>query len=383
MPCFAPGRLATLLLVVSCGCHVGGSLASPPKPTPDVLAWTKREMAAFFSFNMITMASNVSDLCSVNGRFSSWLPPPDIFDPAMLDVDQWVRTAAAMGAKYAILTTKHCSGFNLWPTDIYDETGFEYMYSTRYSSFRGGSYDVVKDFVTSCAEHGIKPGIYYSFNENFYLNVAGGVVLNTPLIAGQAKVTQDQYKSIALADIRSLLTNYGELSEIWLDSGCSIPGLSEVIADLLTATQPTAVYFNGCTPNFINVVRWVGTESGLPSYPIWSTSSDCGGSHGSPSGLYFCPAESDTTLQLNDQWFWRAGHPIRSLSDLQQVYYHTVGQNTNLLLNVPANSSGLIEDTYFQRLVCCKPRKEANSGKEWGRGGIQPDHTVEPLIMDT
>ena len=350
--CFSPCCVASLLVI--CSVHVDAYFGSPAIPPPDVLAWTKREVGAFFSFNMITMLANVSNtqyFCIGVGGDAKWLPSPDTFNPDMLDVEQWVRTAVAMGAKYAVLTVQHCGGFSMWPTDVYDETGFNYTYSTRYSSFRGGNYDVVKDFVSACAKYGIQPGIYYSLNQNFYLNSAHGAVLNTSLIPGQAKVTQDLYNKIVLAQMRELWTNYGELSEIWFDGACSVPGISQTIGDLLVSTQPHAVYFQGCTANLHNVIRWVGTESGLQTYPIWSSSVDCESSHGSPKGGYFCPAESDTTLQLFDQWFWRAGHPIRSLSDLQQVYYHTVGQNTNLLLNAPANSSGLIEEASFQRSV--------------------------------
>src|SRR5690625_4846173 len=47
-------------------------------------------------------------------------PDPEIFNPINLDTDQWVRTAKAAGAKYAILVAKHCSGFSLWPTEAHE-----------------------------------------------------------------------------------------------------------------------------------------------------------------------------------------------------------------------------------------------------------------------
>ena len=332
----------------------GAECYIPVPPNADVLAWTKRELGAFFSFNMITMVPEIRNtgyFCLHAGRTATWLPPPDTFSPDLLDLDQWMQAAVAMGAKYAVLTAQHCSGFSMWPTDIYDDTGFEYAYSTRYSDFRGGSYDVVRDFVDACAKYGVKPGIYYGLNENYYLNVADGKVLDTPLVEGQAKVTQELYGLIVLAQMKELWTNYGELSEIWFDGGCSVPDISEVITDFLFTVQPHAVYYNGCPPKNHNTIRWVGTETGMPNYPIWSTSTNCGRGPGSPDGEFFCPVESDTTLQEDEQWFWKPGLPIRNLSELQQVYYHTVGQNTNLLLNIPGNSSGLIQNTFFQRSV--------------------------------
>ena len=347
---------------------------SPAPPSQDVLYWTQREVGAFFSFNMITMVPDITDtgyFCLHPGRSATWLPSPDTFNPDKLDLDQWLQAAVAMGAKYAVLTAQHCSGFSMWPTDVYDDTGFEYTYSTRYSSFRDGSYDVVKDFITACAKYDIRPGIYYGLNENYYLNVADGLVMNTSLVPGQAEVTQDLYGLIVLAQMKELWSNYGELSEIWFDGGCSVPEIRDVIDDFLFSTQPHAVYYNGCPTKHHNAIRWVGTESGLPQYPIWSTSVDCGPGVGSPDGAYFCPAESDTTLQENDQWFWKPGFPIRNLTELQDVYYHTVGQNTNLLLNAAANSSGLIDAAAFQRsgsslepslLVHSKPDFSASHG---------------------
>ena len=324
----------------------------PVKPTPDVLEWSRREIGAFFSFNMISMVTNITNtqfFCLGVGGEGGWLPPPDTFNPDMLDVGQWVEAAVAFGAKYAVLTAQHCSGFSMWPTDVLSETGFNYTYSTKYSKFRGGNYDVVKDFITACAKYGIQPGIYYSLNQNYYLNSGHGLVQNTSLVPGQANVSQELYGRIVLAQMRELWTNYGNLSEIWFDGGCSVPGISQNISSLLLELQPHAVYFGGCAMNYYNDIRWVGTESGVPNYPIWSTSQNCDAGLGNPKGNVFCPAETDTTLQEFDHWFWRPSFPIRSLAELQQVYYHSVGQNTNLLLNTAANSSGLIENTSFAR----------------------------------
>ena len=322
------------------------SSASLPAPSPDVLAWTKQEIGAMFSFDMITMLTNISDtqyFCIGVGGGGGWLPTPDFFDPEDLDLDNWVLAAASFGAKYAVLTAQHCSGFSLWPTDIYKATGFNYTYSTTSSPFRGGGYDLVGAFVAACNKRGILPGIYYSLNQNYYLNVAGGKVLNTRLVPGQAgNVTQELYGEIVLAQLEELWTNYGELAEIWFDGDCkTVPGISQQIAQLQATLQPHAIAFQGCSS--LNNIRWVGTESGKPGYPLWSTSQNCAYGQGSPTGNVFCPAETDTVLAAFDMWFWRSGVPLRSLADLQQVYYDSVGQNTNLLLNIAPNRTGTVD----------------------------------------
>lgn len=323
---------------------------NPPVPTPDILEWTKLEVGAFYSFNMISMLDNISNtqyFCLGVGGGGGWLPDPNFFNPEKLDLDQWLATAKSFGAKYAVLVAQHCSGFSMWPTDVFDETGFEYTYSTKSSSFRGGGYDVVKEFIISCQKAGVKPGIYYSLNQNYYLNSGHGIVKNTTLVPGQVKVSQELYGKIVLAQMKELWSNYGPLTEIWFDGGCSVPGISDQISALLDQLQPHAVYFGGCAKS--SNLRWIGTESGMPGYPIWSTAQDCRAGQGDPNGNIFCPAESDTTLQEGGHWFQRDGFAIRSLDELKQVYLKTVGQNTNLLLNTAANNMGLIVDASVQR----------------------------------
>lgn len=167
------------------------------------------------------------------------------------------------------------------------------------------------------------------------------------VVPGQAKVSQELYGRIVVAQMKELWTNYGQLAEIWFDGGCSVPGVSDEINSALLTLQPHAVYFGGCAKQ--NNIRWIGTELGEPSYPIWSTSENCKSGVGTADGNVFCPAESDTTLQVSDHWFWRPSFTIRSLQNLKTVYLKTVGQNTNLLLNAAPNDRGLIEDASLAR----------------------------------
>lgn len=323
----------------------------PPPPLPDVLKWTELEVGMMYSYDMVSFTSqttsNTQYFCLGVGGSGGSLPPPSLFNPSLIDTDNWLDAARAIGAKYAVLVAQHCSGFSMWPTDIKNETGFEYTYSIKNSPLSKRGFDIVKAFIESCKSHNILPGIYYSLNQNYYLNAGRGIVQNSELVPGQAKVSQDLYGQIVLAQMKELWSNYGQLAEIWFDGGCSVPGISDNISSLLESLQPHAVYFGGCAQS--NNLRWVGTESGRPNYPIWSTAVDCREGTGDPNGNVFCPAESDTTLHASGQWFWRKGDSIKSLSDLQTTYYKTVGQNTNLLLNAAPNDKGLIEEGSMER----------------------------------
>lgn len=111
-------------------------------------------------------------------------PSPSVFNPTKLNTDQWLETASKLGAKYAVLVAKHCSGFSLWPTEAHD-------YSIKNSPWKDGKGDIVGDFVKSCKKYGIKPGIYASTTANGYLHVK-----NPGLVQEGAPVTQEEYNKI-------------------------------------------------------------------------------------------------------------------------------------------------------------------------------------------
>jgi hypothetical protein len=149
------------------------SVASPPLPPAAVLEWTQKEIGVLVSIDMITMLPNVSNpqhFCiGVGGDSGFAVPPPSTWAPMQINTDQWLAAAAALGAKYAVLVTQHCSGFSQWRTDIFNATGFNYTYSVANSPLP--DYDMVDSFVQSCNKFGVLPGFYYS------LCVGGGCVL--------------------------------------------------------------------------------------------------------------------------------------------------------------------------------------------------------------
>ena len=77
--------------------------------------------------------------------------PATTYNPTHLDVRQWIRVARDLGAKYAVLTVKHMSGFCLW-----DSKGYDYDVAAS-----ANKTDVVAAFVAACKEYGLRPGLYY------------------------------------------------------------------------------------------------------------------------------------------------------------------------------------------------------------------------------
>ena len=82
------------------------------KPTAEMLEWHESELGVFFHFDMEVFAPE--------WKFGDPIPDIRCWNPKKLDTDQWLRTAKAAGARYALLTAKHGTGFCLWPTKVHD-----------------------------------------------------------------------------------------------------------------------------------------------------------------------------------------------------------------------------------------------------------------------
>jgi alpha-L-fucosidase len=337
------------------------------KPTPIQLAWQDMEVGLFVHFDMFTYAPDW------NWRSFQDPPKPELFNPIKLDTDQWLEAAKAIGAKYAVLTAKHCQGFCLWQTDAYD-------YGVKQSKWRDGKGDVVADFVESCHKYGIKAGIYYSVTANGYLGVD-----NPGRVKSGDPKDQAKYKAICEQQLRELWSRYGELAEVWFD-GSSLPPEEggPDIASLLKELQPNAVVFQSPQAS----IRWVGNEDGVAPYPCWNSVKANGEwGVGDPDGDYWCPAECDVPIR-SGEWGWRPNqeHLVKPLDHLVDLYYRSVGHGCNLLLNSNPNQDGLIPDPDMKRYVEfgaeIKRRFSKSIAKTSGKGDVVELALDKPTVID-
>lgn len=196
------------------------------------------------------------------------MPDASTFNPTSNGtfVDQWMQTALAFGAKYAILVTKHCDGFVAYPTKARFADGSPYTYSAEHSTWRGGNGDLLQDFVTSARNHGIVPGFYYSLLGNFYIPTDAD-----PPTKGVHPVGLGEYYDVVLQQLHEVWGNYGELGEIWFDGATPFKQnitFETKVAKLVSELQPNAILLQG-PRGLANAARKGDGETARVHNPNW------------------------------------------------------------------------------------------------------------------
>ncbi|KAF6160288.1 hypothetical protein GIB67_019057 [Kingdonia uniflora] len=301
-----------------------------PLPSASQLKWQQRELIMFLHFGMNTFTNSEWGIGKENSS---------IFNPMGLDANQWVDVATDTGFSLMILTAKHHDGFCLWPSQ-YTE------HSVKSSPWKDGKGDVVREFVDAAKIRGVDIGLYLS-----------------PWDRHERRYGQElEYNEYYLAQLQELLSRYGSLQEIWFDGakGSEAPNMTYYFGDwfsMVKELQGSNInIFSDAGPD----VRWVGDEMGYAGCTSWSTINRTllkigDGSivgylnTGDPRGTDWVPAECDVSIRPG--WFWHKSQTPKSLSQLLNVYYKSVGRNCVLLLNVPPNSAGLISDIDVRRLA--------------------------------
>jgi alpha-L-fucosidase len=333
-----------------------------PVPNKRQLAWQNAEMGAVFHYDL-----HVFDGAKY-GQGNNRIDPVDdyqSFNPKKLDTDQWIKSIKEAGFTFAILTATHETGFALFQSDVNP-------YCMKALKFSNGKGDLVRDFVNSCRKYGIKPAIYLGIRWNSFLGVHDFKVNG---LGEFRENRQKWYNHMVEGMVKEICTNYGELFEIWFDGGADSPetGAPDVLP-IVQQYQPNCLFYHN---KQLAEARWGGSESGIVSYPCWSTfpyrSTGAGESAqknialnnfqllktGDPEGPYWVPAMADAPLRGYNgrhEWFWEPGdeESVFPLENLMNIYYKSVGRNSTLIMGLTPDPHGLLPDPDVKRL------------KEWG-----------------
>ena len=174
-----------LLLLSACSPNPPGAITpNDVVPSQNLIDYQQMELIGFIHFTVNTFTDK---------EWGYGDESPEIFNPSQLDVEQWVKTAKAAGMKQLILTAKHHDGFCLWPSN-YTE------HSIKNSPYKAGKGDIVKEFVMACKKYGLKAGLYLS-----------------PWDRNHKDYGKESYIVYYKNQLEELLTQYGEINEIWFD----------------------------------------------------------------------------------------------------------------------------------------------------------------------
>ena len=278
---------------------------------------------------------------------------PQLYAPEKLSVRQWVRVAKGAGMKGLIVCAKHYDGFCLWHTNETDHSVLHSPCTT----------DVLREAADVCAAEGLRFGVRIAMWDRHDLRYGTG----------------EAYETFFLSQLRELLTGYGELFCVWLDSTCGEGKNGRVqhmdmdrIYACIRELQPNAV-IAGCGPD----VRFSGNYVGFCRRAEWSAV---------PYYYAPMPPRADDVppprkygamdLELGTDKKWKKGHraiwypaevamPMRKgwfyheaekfetkpLSKLVDTWYAAVGGNACFMLGISPDQSGKICESDMETLL--------------------------------
>ncbi len=298
-------------------------------PNKNQLLWQDMGLYAFIHFTVNTFTDR---------EWGDGNESVDLFNPTDLDCDQWCRVLSEAGFKGAVLTCKHHDGFCLWPSQYT-------KHSVKYSKWRDGKGDVVREFSDAARKYGLKVGFYLSpwdrHDERY----------------GEGETYNEYFRN----QLRELIENYGgeggkDVFITWFDGAKGEGEKSqeydyEGCVKIIHECAPDAAIM-GHMGDFRDI-RWCGNESGFSGNPNWATINAYTHEklqNGDPDGQFYWPSEVDVSIRPGWYYHENENHRLRSLENLIEIFYHSVGRGSCLNLNVPPDRSGQFHPVDVARL---------------------------------
>jgi len=363
-----------------------------PAPSASQLAYHKEELSAFIHFGMNTFTNK-------EWGTGKELPSQFTLDPAKLDTDQWVSIIKGAGFKRIIFVAKHHDGFCNWFTDLT-------QHSVKYAN-PASQVDVLERLSKSCTAANMNMGVYLSpwdVNSPYYGAIAPGQTDIDPWPYNKYYV--GQLREI-LDPANKKYGNAGAFVEVWMDgargkgfyqpyffdkdffkeayalkAAASTNALAvkylhypdslakldlkpeETWLGVIRAFNPDTVVFSPVGTE----LRWPATESGHLAVPVWlkiepkkqranyianeeteSRTAEKYLAHGDPNGTAWSIPEADTSI-LASGWFENdspnqlSNKQVKTLRELGDIYFESVGRGGVLLLNFAPNVNGVLSD---------------------------------------
>lgn len=345
-------------------------------PTPDDTVpdanqykYQKDELAAFCHFGPNTFNELEWGFDqSTQKKLYAGRTPDQIFTlESDFDAETLVTTLKNAGFKKLIVTAKHHDGFCIWNSAYTD-------YDIASTSYKNGEGDILAEISEACTAANMDMGLYLSpwdvAESTFGAN--GGTIDNA----------YNEYYNNQLEEILSnpKYGNNGHFVEVWMDGANGYNNVPQTynfekwFATIQKYEGKEAGYKADCMlfgAGTHTTVRWIGNENGFADNTTWAKSRISNGqiyndesqragdykgdptdgySNGYEDGNHWTVPEADA--RITSGWFWGTQkNTPRTLTNLAEMYFKSVGHNATLLLNVPPNNEGKVDQAILDRVV--------------------------------
>ena len=330
-------------------------------PDANQYKYQKDELAAFCHFGPNTF--NEVEWGEHYGDRS----PADIFTLSNdFDADTLVSTLKNAGFKKIIVTAKHHDGFCIWNSAYTD-------YCVKNTNYKNGEGDVLAEISAACTKYHLDMGLYLSpwdIHEPSYgyYDANGNATTKENDVLDYNTYYNNQLTEILSNDKYG---NNGHFVEVWMD-GAKGSGANAQEYDF-TRWFDTIQKYEGKAAKYdadcmlfgagaYTTVRWIGNEDGVAYEDTWSKSNvnvaantiDSNGStpytKGYENGNKWTVPECDG--RITSGWFWGTNKCTpKTISQLATMYFDSVGHNGTMLLNVPPNNQGTVDQAILDRVT--------------------------------
>lgn len=330
-------------------------------PDANQYKYQKDELAAFCHFGPNTF--NEVEWGEHYGDRS----PADIFTLSNdFDADTLVSTLKNAGFKKIIVTAKHHDGFCIWNSAYTD-------YCVKNTNYKNGEGDVLAEISAACTKYHLDMGLYLSpwdIHEPSYgyYDANGNATTKENDVLDYNTYYNNQLTEILSNDKYG---NNGHFVEVWMD-GAKGSGANAQEYDF-TRWFDTIQKYEGKAAKYdadcmlfgagaYTTVRWIGNEDGVAYEDTWSKSKvnvaantiDSNGStpytKGYENGNKWTVPECDG--RITSGWFWGTNKCTpKTISQLATMYFDSVGHNGTMLLNVPPNNQGTVDQAILDRVT--------------------------------
>ena len=336
----------------------------PDKVVPDAnqFRYQKEELAAFCHFGPNTF--NEIEWGEHYGNKA----PSEIFTLKNdFDAETLVKTLKDAGFKKLIVTAKHHDGFCIW-----DSKYTEYDVKESGYKDKNGESDILAEISKACTDQNMDMGLYLSPWDIHEPSYGYKDENGQPTTPENDKKDYNEFYNNQLEEIlgNPKYGNNGKFVEVWMDgakgSGANAQEYNfQKWFDTIQKYEGKAAGRDADCMLFgaeaYTTVRWIGNELGIAGKDTWSKSKvdkdkntinsnkQGNATVGFEDGNQWTVPEADA--RITSGWFWGTQkNTPKTMEELSDMYFNSVGHNATLLLNVPPNNQGTVDEAILKRV---------------------------------